>query len=176
MLRIVLNKHQPKNRLQRSHLTSISQTIQVRRAKHVGHGWGRKTELVSNVLLQFLNQYWPTSKMLHSSVLWGQWVPFKRLIKTYGREREREIQANLYWQHAFFMMYIYIYIYIIRYIYIYIYIYNIHSYIIYMKSKVGDRSWGQTEGSLINSYYTDVLGRVLLFSQDCFILPLMRTL
>ena len=53
------------------------------------------------------------------------------------------------------------------YIYIYIYIY-IH--------KVGDYSWGQPEGSLFNSYCTEVLGRARLLSLDCSTLPLIRTL
>ena len=44
------------------------------------------------------------------------------------------------------------------------------------KSKVGDRSWGRPEGSLFNSYYTEMQGRVLLLSPDCSSLPLIRTL
>ena len=43
-------------------------------------------------------------------------------------------------------------------------------------SKVGDRSLGWPEGSLFNSYCTDVLGRVQLLSLDCSTLPLIRTL
>ena len=31
-------------------------------------------------------------------------------------------------------------------------------------SKVGDRSQGRPKGSLFDSYYTEVLGRMLLFS------------
>ena len=50
-------------------------------------------------------------------------------------------------------IYIYIYIYI-YYIYIYIYIYIIYIYIYIYKSKVGNCSQGQAEGSLFNSYYT----------------------
>ena len=53
-------------------------------------------------------------------------------------------------------------------IYIYIYIYII--------SKVGDRSRGRPEGSLFNSYDTEVYGRVLLLSLDCSTLSLIRTL
>ena len=37
-------------------------------------------------------------------------------------------------------------------------------------------SRGRPKGSLFNSYYTEVLGRVLLISLDCFTLPLIRTL
>ena len=43
-------------------------------------------------------------------------------------------------------------------------------------SRVGDRSRGQPEGSIFNSYYTEVLGRALLLSLDCSILPLIHTL
>ena len=43
-------------------------------------------------------------------------------------------------------------------------------------SKVGDHSWGRPEGSLFNSYYTKVWGRMLLLSLDCSTLPLIRTL
>ena len=39
-----------------------------------------------------------------------------------------------------------------------------------------DRSWGRPEGSLFNSYYTEVWGRVLLLSLDCSTLPLIHTL
>ena len=44
------------------------------------------------------------------------------------------------------------------------------------KSKVGDHSRGRPEGSLFNSYYTEVLGRVLLLSLGCSTLPLIYTL
>ena len=44
------------------------------------------------------------------------------------------------------------------------------------KSKVDDRSRGQPEGSLFNSYYTEVWGRALLLSLDCSTLPLIRAL
>ena len=43
-------------------------------------------------------------------------------------------------------------------------------------SKVGDLSRGWPEGSLLNSYYTEVLRRSLLLSLDCSTLPLIRTL
>ena len=49
------------------------------------------------------------------------------------------------------------------------------AFIMYM-SKVGDHSWGWPEGSLFNSFYTEVLGRVLLLSLDCSTLPLIHTL
>ena len=42
--------------------------------------------------------------------------------------------------------------------------------------KVGDCSRGQPEGPLFISYYTEVLGRTLLFSLDCSTLLLIRTL
>ena len=37
---------------------------------------------------------------------------------------------------------------------------------------VVDRSWGRPEGSLFNSYYTEVKGNALIFSLDCSTLPL----
>ena len=43
-------------------------------------------------------------------------------------------------------------------------------------SKVGDCSRGQPEGSLFNSYYTEVWGRTILLSLDCSTLPLIHTL
>ena len=43
-------------------------------------------------------------------------------------------------------------------------------------SKVGDCSRGWPEGSIFNSYYTEMEGRALLLSLDCSILPLIRTL
>ena len=46
---------------------------------------------------------------------------------------------------------------------------------IYISSKVSDRCRGQPEGSLFNSFYTEVLERLLL-SLDCSTLPLIRTL
>ena len=52
----------------------------------------------------------------------------------------------------------------------------IYIYIYIEVSKVDDQSRRQPEGSLFNSYYTEVLGRTLLLSQDCSTLPLLRTL
>ena len=43
-------------------------------------------------------------------------------------------------------------------------------------SKVTDRSRGRPEGSLFNSYYTEVERRVLLLSQDCSTLSLIHNL
>ena len=66
--------------------------------------------------------------------------------------------------------------------YIYIYIYggvrlfecalHIHNY----KGKVVDLSREWPEGSFFNSYDTEVLGRALLHSLDCFTLPSIVTL
>ena len=41
---------------------------------------------------------------------------------------------------------------------------------------VGDLSQGRPEGSLFNSYYTEVSGRALLLSLDCSTLPSIHTL
>ena len=71
MLHAVLNKsckQHPKKRQLYSHLPPISQTIQVRWTRHVGHCWGSKNKFISYVL------QW-TSTHEHTSV--GQ------LAKTY---------------------------------------------------------------------------------------------
>ena len=54
MLRAILNKswrQHPTRRQLYGHLPPIRKTIQVRRARHVGHCWRSKDELVSDVLL-----------------------------------------------------------------------------------------------------------------------------
>ena len=53
---------------------------------------------------------------------------------------------------------------------------NIYIYFNNSKSKVGDLSRRWSEGSLFDSYYTEVLGRALLLSLDCSTLPLIPTL
>ena len=54
MLRAILNKswrqHPTKHQLY-GHLPPITKTIQVRRTRHVGHGWRSGDELISDVLL-----------------------------------------------------------------------------------------------------------------------------
>ena len=56
--------------------------------------------------------------------------------------------------------------------------FNCYGHQLYSKkvSKVGDRSRGQLEGPLFNSYYTKMSGRTLLLSLDSSTLPLIRTL
>ena len=54
MLRAILNKswrQHPTRRQLYGHLPPITKTIQVRRARHAGHCWRSKDELVSDVLL-----------------------------------------------------------------------------------------------------------------------------
>ena len=51
-----------------------------------------------------------------------------------------------------------------------------HPIYIHILSKVGVLSWGWPNGSLFNSYKTEVLRRVLLHSLDCSTLPLILTL
>ena len=54
MLRAILNKswrQHPTRRQLYGHLSPITKTIQVRRARHAGHCWRSKDELVSDVLL-----------------------------------------------------------------------------------------------------------------------------
>ena len=66
---------------------------------------------------------------------------------------------------------VYIMMMIIYYPYIMIMMIIFYAYI-----KVADCSRGRPEGSFFNSYYTKVQGRVLLLSQDCSTLPLIRIL
>ena len=54
MLRAILNKswrQHPTRRQMYGHLPPITKTIQIRRARHAGHCWRSKDELVSDVLL-----------------------------------------------------------------------------------------------------------------------------
>ena len=54
MLRVILNKswrQHPSRRQLYGHLPPITKTIQVRRARHAGHCWRSRDELVSDVLL-----------------------------------------------------------------------------------------------------------------------------
>ena len=54
MLRAILNKswrQHPTRHQQYGHLPPITKTIQVRRARHAGHYWRRRDELISDVLL-----------------------------------------------------------------------------------------------------------------------------
>ena len=56
MLRAILNKswrQHPRRRQLYGHLPPITKTIQVRQARHAGHCWRSKDELVSDVLLWF---------------------------------------------------------------------------------------------------------------------------
>ena len=46
----------------------------------------------------------------------------------------------------------------------------------YWNTVDGDRRLVRPEGSLFNSYYTEVKERVLLLTLDCFALPLVHTL
>ena len=58
MLRAILNKswRQHPTRLQLyGHLPPITKTIQARRARHAGHCWGSKDELISDILLWTLH-------------------------------------------------------------------------------------------------------------------------
>ena len=77
MLRAILNKswrHHPTSHQLYGHLPSITKTIQVRRARHAGHFWKSKDELVSDVLL-WTPHIWPSksrtaSSNLHTAAMW----------------------------------------------------------------------------------------------------------
>ena len=54
MLRVILNKSLRQNPIKHQlygHLPPITKTIQVRRARHAGHCWSSRDELISDVLL-----------------------------------------------------------------------------------------------------------------------------
>ena len=54
MLRAILNmswRQHPTRHLLYGHLPPITKNIKVRRTRHAGHGWRRKDELISDVLL-----------------------------------------------------------------------------------------------------------------------------
>ena len=75
ILQAVLNKswkqHTPKQQLY-SHLSPISQTIQVRWTRHVRHCWRSKDELTAMFFMESYTwtcQCWPTINDLHTSAL-----------------------------------------------------------------------------------------------------------
>ena len=78
MLRAILNKswrQQPTRRQLYGHLPLIPKTIQVRRARHAGHCWRSKDELVSDVFL-WTPHIWSsksrtTSSNVHTAPMWG---------------------------------------------------------------------------------------------------------
>ena len=130
MLRAILNKswrQHPTRRQLYGHLPPITKTIQVRRARHAGHCWRSKDELVSDVLL-----WTPT----YSQAKAGR--PARTYIQQLcedtgcnpedlrrrwmiGRSGERWSRISvLAARHDDDDIYIYIYIYIYVYIYIYI--------------------------------------------------------
>ena len=51
ILRAILNKQHPTKHQLYGHLPPITKTIQVRRARHAGHCWRSRDELISDVLL-----------------------------------------------------------------------------------------------------------------------------
>ena len=91
MLHAVLNKsskqHTTKQQLY-GHLHPISQTIQ---ARHVGHCWGSKDELIIDVFL-----YTPTHELTsfgQTPKIYGRWLLFRGLAKSNDQQGwiEREI-------------------------------------------------------------------------------------
>ena len=70
MLQAILNKswrqHLTKQQLY-GHLTTITKTIQVRRTRHAGHGWRRKNELISDILLWTPSHGW--AKNLYTTAM-----------------------------------------------------------------------------------------------------------
>ena len=131
MLRAILNKswrQHPTRRQLYGHLPPITKTIQVRRARHAGHCWRSKDELVSDVLL-----WTPTYGQAKAGRLARTYI--QQLCEDTGcnpedlpeamndREKWREMVKDIHaggttwWWWWWWYIYIYIYIY-------YIYIFN----------------------------------------------------
>ena len=78
MLRAILNKswrqHPTRHQLY-GHLPPITKTIQVRRARHAGHCWRSRDELIRDVLLWTPThgrvKAVTTSTNIHSAAMWG---------------------------------------------------------------------------------------------------------
>ena len=119
MLHVVLNKslqqHQSKQQMY-CYLPPISQTIQIRWARHAGHCWGSKDinkQHSPKESSTWTHQCELTSKNLHSSTLCRHWIPSRGPVMSDGQygQMVRGSQGNLCSQHVLMIM-IYIYIYI----------------------------------------------------------------
>ena len=124
MLRAILNKswrqHPTRHQLY-GHLPPITKTIQVRRARHAGHCWRSKDELVSDVLL-----WTPTYGQRPARTYIRQLcddtgcnledLPEAMNDREKWRERVRDIRAG---GTTWWYIYIYIYIYIYQFLYIF---------------------------------------------------------
>ena len=123
----------PTRRQLYGHLPPITKTIQVRRARHAGHCWRSKDELVSDVLL-----WTPTygqakagrpartyiQQLCEDTGCNPEDLPEVMNDREKWREMVKDIRAggtSWWWWYIYKIIYIYIYIYKIIYIYIYIY-------------------------------------------------------
>ena len=123
MLRAILNKswrQHPTRRQLYGHLPPITKTIQVRRARHAGHCWRSKDELVSDVLL-----WTPTygqakagrpARTYIQQLCEDTWCNPEDLPEAMNdREKWREMVKDIRAGSTTWYIYIYIYIYILSY-------------------------------------------------------------
>ena len=111
----------------------------------------KQEKLIDQFPLGVLHVYFRTWKLKPASLL------FSRMGKFFGPFYSRRVFIKKAWIHFYNNNGIW------------------RTVIIYI-SKVGDCSWGRPEGSLFNSYYTEVYGRALLLSLNCSTLLLISTL
>ena len=133
MLIAILNKswrQHPTRRQLYGHLPPITKTIQVRRARHVGHCWRSKDELVSDVLLWTPTYGWAKAgrpartyiqQLCEDTGCNPEDLPEAMNDRKKWRERVRDIRAGgtTWWWYIYIYIYIYnvcvcVYIYIRR--------------------------------------------------------------
>ena len=175
MLWAILNKsrrqHPPKQQLY-GHQPPITKTIKIRRTRHAGHSWRSRDELISYVLLwtpshgrakagrparNYIKQLWADTGCSPED------LPEAMDDMEGGRERVRDIRVDsVTWWWWCWYIYIYIYRCVCVNYYIFIYIYS---------QQVDHRCRRWSEGSLFDSYYSEVYGKVLLLSLNCSTYP-----
>ena len=149
MLRAILNKswrqHPTRHQLY-GHLPPITKTIQVRRARHAGHCWRSRNELISDVLL-----WTPThgraragrpartyiQQQCEDTGCCPEDLPRAMNDREEWRERVRDTRAtSAIWWWWYYFIYLYINIYIIYFNYIIFYLHLLYTYDIYFMSCV----------------------------------------
>ena len=158
MLRAILNKswrqHPTRHQLY-GHLPPITKTIQVRRTRHTGHCWRSRDELIRDVLLWIpthgrAKAGWPALtyilQLREDTGCCPEDLPRAMNDREEWRERVRDIRAASarWWWWWWYM---------------------------YKSSKLADRSRGWPKGSILNTYYTELKGRLLLLFLNCSTYP-----
>ena len=205
MLRAILNKswrqHPTKQQLY-GHVPLITKTIKVRRTRLAGHCWRSRDELISDILqwtpshrrvktgrpartykqqlsvdtgcspedlLEAMNdrEGWRERvKDIHADgMTWWWWwwcIPFVSIVKLYSLARFSGDRFTVVYKIVFFISSLWSF---------FFFLVDILLLVV-----VGGRSRGRPEGSLFNIYYTKMLGRALLLSLDCSIIPLISNL